>query len=217
MRLRWDFVRRFWSELCRFAPLFGGGTSHSKTRTPRNARAASASHCRRELASDRFVSFLFSCCVCSPFCDKVKTALSALAKEATLIARSPSEVRPSVPTPAVGIEMLSADVGVDDRLAAQCSRASGGSRTVPQVFLNTKHVGGHDDTMDLIATGMLLPLLVQLAKEPHADFPSMSEAAMVCVSVILVILVILVVPSSRDVVNFSRQATAALKVTLLFA
>ncbi|EER94295.1 hypothetical protein SORBI_3001G258400 [Sorghum bicolor] len=36
-----------------------------------------------------------------------------------------------------------------------------GRRTVPNVFINRKHIGGHDDTMALNNNGKLVPLLIE--------------------------------------------------------
>lgn len=38
---------------------------------------------------------------------------------------------------------------------------SGGSRTVPQIFINSQHIGGCDDLMALHHAGKLTPLLAK--------------------------------------------------------
>jgi len=50
------------------------------------------------------------------------------------------------------------DLGIEDRFQEMVQR-SAGSRTVPQIFIDGKHVGGCDDLYALDARGGLDPLL----------------------------------------------------------
>jgi glutaredoxin 3 len=50
------------------------------------------------------------------------------------------------------------DLGVEDRFQEMVQRAQGG-RTVPQIFIDGKHVGGCDDLYALEAAGKLDPML----------------------------------------------------------
>ena len=48
----------------------------------------------------------------------------------------------------------------DDRARqAMVQRGTGGSRSLPQIFIDDQHVGGCDDLMALDARGGLMPLL----------------------------------------------------------
>jgi glutaredoxin 3 len=51
------------------------------------------------------------------------------------------------------------DVSVDTALRAAMIARAGGRRTVPQVFIDGKHIGGCDDLYDLDDRGGLAPLL----------------------------------------------------------
>ena len=51
------------------------------------------------------------------------------------------------------------DVTTSDELRAEMLAKSGGRKTVPQIFINGKHVGGCDDTYALDAKGELDSLL----------------------------------------------------------
>ena len=42
---------------------------------------------------------------------------------------------------------------------AEAARRAGGSRTVPQIFIDGRHIGGCDELMAMDATGQLDPLL----------------------------------------------------------
>ena len=50
------------------------------------------------------------------------------------------------------------DLGVEDRTQEMIQRA-GGRRTVPQIFIDGKHIGGSDELYGLEAEGKLDPLL----------------------------------------------------------
>ncbi len=51
------------------------------------------------------------------------------------------------------------DVSSDNELRDKMILRAGGRRTVPQIFIDGKHVGGSDDLQALDATGGLDPLL----------------------------------------------------------
>ncbi len=51
------------------------------------------------------------------------------------------------------------DVSHDDALRQAMTERAGGRRTVPQIFINGKHVGGCDDLYALEQAGKLDPLL----------------------------------------------------------
>lgn len=51
------------------------------------------------------------------------------------------------------------DVTTSDELRMEMMEKSGGRKTVPQIFINGKHVGGCDDTYALDASGELDKLL----------------------------------------------------------
>jgi len=55
------------------------------------------------------------------------------------------------------IEKVRVDIE-QDRFAEMMER-SNGRRTVPQIFIGDKHVGGFDDLVDLDMDGELMPLL----------------------------------------------------------
>ncbi|MCZ2102882.1 MAG: glutaredoxin 3 [Comamonadaceae bacterium] len=58
-----------------------------------------------------------------------------------------------------GVEQIE-EIRVDaDPQARQQMMEITGRRTVPQIFIGTTHVGGHDDLMALEARGGLVPLL----------------------------------------------------------
>jgi glutaredoxin 3 len=40
------------------------------------------------------------------------------------------------------------DITNSGELQAECLEKSGGRRTVPQIFLDGKHIGGHDDLVE---------------------------------------------------------------------
>ncbi len=51
------------------------------------------------------------------------------------------------------------DVGADPSVRAQMTQRAGGRRTVPQIFIGDRHVGGCDDLFDLERQGKLDALL----------------------------------------------------------
>ena len=51
------------------------------------------------------------------------------------------------------------DVGRDAELRDEMIEKAGGRRTVPQIFIDDKHIGGFDDMKDLHDKGELEPLL----------------------------------------------------------
>jgi glutaredoxin 3 len=57
-----------------------------------------------------------------------------------------------------GASFTEIDVEVEDRVAEMIQRANGG-RSVPQIFIDGRHVGGCDDLYALDAAGKLDPLL----------------------------------------------------------
>jgi len=57
-----------------------------------------------------------------------------------------------------GVDYTETDVSDIDLRAAMTKRA-GGSRTVPQIFIDGRHIGGCDDLHDLERNGELDPLL----------------------------------------------------------
>jgi glutaredoxin 3 len=57
-----------------------------------------------------------------------------------------------------GVEFTEIDLGVEDRQQEMIQRANGG-RSVPQIFIDGKHIGGSDDLYALEAAGKLDPLL----------------------------------------------------------
>ena len=46
---------------------------------------------------------------------------------------------------------------------------SHGRTTVPQIFINDKHIGGNDDMQRLLADGRLLALLQEQPQDTHHD------------------------------------------------
>lgn len=71
-----------------------------------------------------------------PFCSRAKT----------LLARK-------------GVEYEEIDVDRDPNLRQQMMQRAGGRRTVPQIFIDGRHVGGSDDLADLERAGRLDALL----------------------------------------------------------
>jgi len=57
-----------------------------------------------------------------------------------------------------GVDYTETDVSDTDLRTAMTKRA-GGSRTVPQIFIDGRHIGGCDDLHDLERNGELDPLL----------------------------------------------------------
>jgi glutaredoxin 3 len=58
-----------------------------------------------------------------------------------------------------GVTYTEIDVTLDPAKRAEMAKLAGGVRTVPQIFINGKHVGGSDDLYALEAEGKLDPLL----------------------------------------------------------
>ncbi len=58
-----------------------------------------------------------------------------------------------------GVEFTEIDVSTDNALRAKMMERAGGRRTVPQIFIGGKHVGGCDDLHALEADGKLDPML----------------------------------------------------------
>lgn len=58
-----------------------------------------------------------------------------------------------------GVEFKEIDVTGDDAERAKLVEASGGQRTVPQIFIGDHHVGGYTDLAALDQRGELDPLL----------------------------------------------------------
>ncbi|KTE07888.1 glutaredoxin 3 [Sphingopyxis sp. H115] len=58
-----------------------------------------------------------------------------------------------------GVEYREIDVTMDRAGFAAMVERAGGSRTVPQIFIDDKHIGGSDDMAALDARGGLDPLL----------------------------------------------------------
>ena len=60
-----------------------------------------------------------------------------------------------------GAAFVEYDVGGDREKRAAMTKRAGGSTTVPQIFINDRHVGGCDDLYALDRAGKLAPLLAQ--------------------------------------------------------
>ena len=58
-----------------------------------------------------------------------------------------------------GVEYREIDVDRDPNLRQQMMQRAGGRRTVPQIFVDGRHVGGSDDLAALERTGELDALL----------------------------------------------------------
>jgi glutaredoxin 3 len=58
-----------------------------------------------------------------------------------------------------GVAFVEIDVGRDPALRAAMVDRAGGLRTVPQIFIGGRHVGGSDDLHALDHAGKLDPLL----------------------------------------------------------
>ncbi|MEM9582279.1 MAG: glutaredoxin 3 [Pseudomonadota bacterium] len=59
-----------------------------------------------------------------------------------------------------GTSFEETDVGRNPGEKATMIQRANGSRTVPQIFIDGKHIGGCDDLYDLERSGKLDPLLV---------------------------------------------------------
>jgi glutaredoxin 3 len=60
-----------------------------------------------------------------------------------------------------GVTYEEIDVGDDDALRARMVERAGGRRTVPEIFINDRIVGGYDELRALDLKGELDPLLAQ--------------------------------------------------------
>ena len=60
---------------------------------------------------------------------------------------------------AKGVSFTEIDVNDDPRRRAEMMQKAGGRHTVPQIFINGRHVGGFDDLSALERRGRLDPLL----------------------------------------------------------
>ncbi len=58
-----------------------------------------------------------------------------------------------------GVAIDEIDVEAQPQARAEMIERSGGRRTVPQIFIGSRHVGGCDDLLALDAAGGLDPLL----------------------------------------------------------
>ena len=58
-----------------------------------------------------------------------------------------------------GVKYTEIDVGADPESRRAMTKLAGGSRTVPQIFIGGKHIGGCDDLHALDHEGGLDPLL----------------------------------------------------------
>ena len=58
-----------------------------------------------------------------------------------------------------GVEYREIDVSHDDALRDTMVKRAGGKRTVPQIFINDRHIGGCDELYALDRQGGLDPLL----------------------------------------------------------
>lgn len=58
-----------------------------------------------------------------------------------------------------GVGFSEVDVGADPGLRAEMTRRADGRRTVPQIFIGGRHIGGCDDLYALDRDGRLDPLL----------------------------------------------------------
>lgn len=78
---------------------------------------------------------IYSTPVC-PYCDRAKALLKNKGQKYEVI-----------------------DVSVDPALREEMMQKAGGRRTVPQIFINGRHIGGFDDLYALDQRGGLDPLL----------------------------------------------------------
>jgi glutaredoxin 3 len=58
-----------------------------------------------------------------------------------------------------GAEFAEVDVMMDAERRAEMMERSGGRRTVPQIFIGERHIGGYDDLSELDSSGELDELL----------------------------------------------------------
>jgi glutaredoxin 3 len=60
-----------------------------------------------------------------------------------------------------GAAFVEYDVGGDREKRTAMTKRAGGSSTVPQIFINDRHVGGCDELYALDRAGKLAPLLAE--------------------------------------------------------
>ena len=60
-----------------------------------------------------------------------------------------------------GARIKEVDVMTDGKLRAEMRERAGGRTSVPQIFINGRHVGGCDDLYDLDRAGKLEPMLAE--------------------------------------------------------
>ncbi|MBD2047545.1 glutaredoxin 3 [Coleofasciculus sp. FACHB-64] len=58
-----------------------------------------------------------------------------------------------------GVDYIEYCIDGDEAARAEMAKRANGRRSVPQVFINDRHIGGCDDTYALEAQGKLDPLL----------------------------------------------------------
>ena len=58
-----------------------------------------------------------------------------------------------------GVDYIEYCIDGDEAARAQMAKRANGGRSVPQIFINDRHIGGCDDTYALEAQGKLDPLL----------------------------------------------------------
>jgi glutaredoxin 3 len=63
----------------------------------------------------------------------------------------------------LAVDFVEYDVGCDAEKRAGMVARAGGRRTVPQIFINGRHIGGCDELYALERTGKLAPLLAEPA------------------------------------------------------
>lgn len=68
-----------------------------------------------------------------------------------------------------GATYAEVDVMMDAQQRRLMLERSGGRRTVPQIFIGDRHVGGYDDLSALDANGELDQLLAAVAASPSSD------------------------------------------------
>ncbi|MCM0593155.1 MAG: glutaredoxin 3 [Gloeotrichia echinulata IR180] len=62
-----------------------------------------------------------------------------------------------------GVEFIEYSIDGDDEARAKMAQRANGRRSVPQIFINDKHIGGCDDIHDLETKGELDELLASKA------------------------------------------------------
>lgn len=60
-------------------------------------------------------------------------------------------------------DLVEIDITHDEKLQQAAIEKSGGRRTVPQIFIGEKHIGGYDDLQALDSAGKLAELLTNQA------------------------------------------------------